>query len=349
MSAVMGTLISPADRIAVAGHRGMAGSAICRALLKAGYGNPERGGALLTAGRDQLDLLDPLAVERWFAAQQPTVVVLAAAKVGGIHANATYPADFLLENLRIQNNVIEAAWRSGVRRLLFLGSSCIYPKLAAQPIVEEALLTGALEPTNQWYAVAKIAGLKLCEALRQQHGFDAISLMPTNLYGPGDNYHPTGSHVLPALLRRFHEAREANASGVVCWGTGTPMREFLHVDDLGEAAVFALEHWDPAAPDAPRGQGPAGEDLGPLNHLNVGTGVDVTIREAAETVAAVVGFEGAISWDASKPDGTPRKLLDVSRLAALGWRARITLQDGLASTYGDFAARLAANREAVRL
>jgi GDP-L-fucose synthase len=211
------------------------------------------------------------------------------------------------------------------------------------------LLTGALEPTNQWYAVAKIAGLKLCEALRRQHGFDAISLMPTNLYGPGDNYHPTGSHVLPALIRRFHEAREANASGVVCWGTGTPMREFLHVDDLGEAAVFALEHWDPAADDAPRGRGAAGEDLGPLNHLNVGTGVDVTIREAAETVASVVGFEGAITWDAGKPDGTPRKLLDVSRLAALGWRARITLQDGLASTYGDFAAQLAANREAVRL
>jgi GDP-L-fucose synthase len=349
MSAVLVPLISPADRIVVAGHRGMAGSAICRALLRAGYGNPDRGGALLTAGREQLDLLDPPAVERWFAAQQPAVVVLAAAKVGGIHANATYPADFLLENLRIQTNVIEAAWRSGVRRLLFLGSSCIYPKLAAQPIVEEALLTGALEPTNQWYAVAKIAGLKLCEALRRQHGFDAISLMPTNLYGPGDNYHPTGSHVLPALIRRFHEAREANASGVVCWGTGTPMREFLHVDDLGEAAVFALEHWDPAADDAPRGRGAAGEDLGPLNHLNVGTGVDVTIREAAETVASVVGFEGAITWDAGKPDGTPRKLLDVSRLAALGWRARITLQDGLASTYGDFAAQLAANREAVRL
>ena len=345
----MSRLICPADRIVVAGHRGMAGRAICRALVKAGYGDPGQGGALLTARRDQLDLLDPSAVERWFAAQQASVVVLAAARVGGIHANATYPADFLLENLKIQNNVIEAAWRSGVRRLLFLGSSCIYPKLADQPIVEEALLTGALEPTNQWYAVAKIAGLKLCEALRQQHGFDAISLMPTNLYGPGDNYHPTGSHVLPALIRRFHEAREANASAVICWGTGTPMREFLHVDDLGEAAVFVLEHWDPAAPDAPRGQGPAGEDLGPLNHLNVGTGVDVTIREAAETVASVVGFAGAISWDVSKPDGTPRKLLEVNRLARLGWRARISLQDGLASTYGDFAAQLAANREAVRL
>ena len=342
-------LIRPGDPILVAGHRGMAGSAICRALQRAGYGDPAQGGALLTAGRDQLDLLDAGAVERWFGAQRPAVVVLAAARVGGIHANATYPADFLLDNLKIQNNVIEAAWRSGVRRLLFLGSSCIYPKFAEQPITEEALLTGALEPTNAWYAIAKIAGLKLCEALRRQHGFDAISLMPTNLYGPGDNYHPTGSHVLPALIRRFHEAKQAGAASVTCWGTGTPMREFLHVDDLGEAAVFALEHWDPSAPQAPRGVGPGGEDLGPLNHLNVGTGVDVTIREAAETVAQVVGYSGGITWDASKPDGTPRKLLDVSRLAQLGWRARIGLGEGLASTYADFAAQLASNREAVRL
>ena len=345
----MSGLITPDDRIFVAGHRGMAGGAICRALLRAGYGAQAQGGTLLTATRDQLDLLDRVAVERWFAARRPTVVVLAAAKVGGIHANSTYPADFLLENLKIQNNVIEAAWRSGVRRLLFLGSSCIYPKFAEQPIREEALLTGALEPTNEWYAIAKIAGLKLCEALRRQHGFDAISLMPTNLYGPGDNYHPTGSHVLPALIRRFHEARQAGAPSVSCWGSGTPMREFLHVDDLGKAAVFALEQWDPSAPEAPRGVGPAGEDLGPLNHLNVGTGIDVTIREAAETVASVVGFAGALAWDASKPDGTPRKLLDVSRLAGLGWRASITLQDGLASTYSDFSAQLAANREAVRL
>jgi len=339
----MSPLITPSDRIVVAGHRGMAGSAICRALKRAGYSN------LLTAGRDQLDLLDQGAVERWFAAQRPAVVVLAAAKVGGIHANATYPADFLLDNLKIQNNVIEAAWRSGVRRLLFLGSSCIYPKFAEQPIREEALLTGPLEPTNEWYAIAKIAGLKLCEALRRQYGFDAISLMPTNLYGPGDNYHPTGSHVLPALIRRFHEAKQARAESVTCWGTGTPMREFLHVDDLGKAAVFALRHWDPSALDAPRGVGPGGEDLGPLNHLNVGTGVDVTIREVAETVAEVVGFDGVIHWDASQPDGTPRKLLDVGRLAALGWKARMGLHDGLASTYRDFAAQLAINRDAVRL
>jgi GDP-L-fucose synthase len=332
----MTKLITPGDRVFVAGHRGMAGGAICRALQRAGYGDPAQGGALLTAGRDVLDLLDQGAVERWFEAQRPAVVVVAAAKVGGIHANATYPADFLLDNLKIQNHVIEAAWRSGVRRLLFLGSSCIYPKFAAQPIVEEALLTGALEPTNQWYAIAKIAGLKLCEALRQQHGFDAISLMPTNLYGPGDNYHPTGSHVLPALIRRFHEARDAGAPTVTCWGTGTPMREFLHVDDLAEAAVFALEHWDPAMTDG-------------LNHLNVGTGVDVTIREAAETVARVVGYTGQIVWDSSQPDGTPRKLLDVSRLAALGWRARIGLAEGLASTYADFAAQLDRKRDLVRL
>ena len=312
-------LITPADRIFVAGHRGMAGSAICRALQRAGY--PQ----LLTATRQELDLLDGPAVERWFAEHQPTVVVLAAAKVGGIQANSTYPADFLLENLRIQTNVIETAWRSGVRRLLFLGSSCIYPKFAEQPIREEALLTGPLEPTNAWYAIAKITGIKLCEALRRQHGFDAISLMPTNLYGPGDNYHPTNSHVLPALIRRFHEAAEAQRSTVTCWGTGTPLREFLHVDDLGEACVFALERWQPG-PDA-------------LQFLNVGAGADLSIRELAEAVAQATGFKGEILWDTSKPDGTPRKLLDVSRLAAMGWRARISLGQGLASTVAAFGAQ----------
>jgi GDP-L-fucose synthase len=300
----------------------MAGSAICRALQRAGYGDPAQGGALLTASRGQLDLLDPAAVQSWFAEHRPAVVVLAAAKVGGIAANASYPADFLLDNLKIQTHVIETAWRSGVRRLLFLGSSCIYPKFAEQPIREEALLIGALEPTNEWYAIAKITGIKLCEALRRQHGFDAISLMPTNLYGPGDNYHPTNSHVLPALIRRFHEAAEAQAPSVTCWGTGTPLREFLHVDDLGEACVFALEHWQPAAEE--------------LQFLNVGTGVDLSIRELAEAVAAATGFQGEIHWDSSKPDGTPKKQLDVSRLAALGWRARIPLAEGLASTVALF-------------
>ena len=313
-----GLLISPSDRIFVAGHRGMAGSAICRALQRAGYSN------LLTASRSELDLEDGPAVQRWFAEHRPTVVVLAAAKVGGIQANNTYPADFLLDNLKIQTNVIETAWRSGVRRLLFLGSSCIYPKFAEQPIREEALLTGPLEPTNEWYAIAKITGIKLCEALRRQHGFDAISLMPTNLYGPGDNYHPTNSHVLPALIRRFHEAAQANAPSVTCWGSGTPLREFLHVDDLGEACVFALEHWQPGPDD--------------LQHLNVGTGVDLTIRKLAEAVAVATGYQGELHWDSSKPDGTPKKQLDVDRLAALGWRARIPLAEGMSSTVADFAA-----------
>ena len=320
-------LINQTDRIFVAGHRGMAGSAICRALHRAGY--PE----ILTASRQELDLLDSGAVQRWFAEQQPTVVVLAAAKVGGIQANASYPADFLLDNLKIQTNVIETAWRSGVRRLLFLGSSCIYPKFAEQPIREEALLTGALEPTNEWYAIAKITGIKLCEALRRQHGFDGISLMPTNLYGPGDNYHPENSHVLPALIRRFHEAAQANAPSVSCWGSGTPLREFLHVDDLGEACVFALEQWQPGPDD--------------LQFLNVGTGVDQTIRELAEAVAAAAGFQGEIHWDTSKPDGTPKKQLDVSRLAALGWRARIPLAEGLLETVAEFRAGL--ERMSVRL
>ena len=308
----MAGLITPADRIFVAGHRGMAGSAICRALQRAGY--PQ----ILTATRAELDLLDAGAVQRWFAEHKPTVVVLAAAKVGGIQANNNYPADFLLDNLKIQTHVIETDWRSGVRRLLFLGSSCIYPKFAEQPIREEALLTGPLEPTNEWYAIAKITGLKLCAALRKQHGFDAISLMPTNLYGPGDNYHPENSHVLPALIRRFHEAAQANAPTVTCWGTGAPLREFLHVDDLGAACVFALEHWQPG-PDQ-------------LQFLNVGTGVDLNIRELAEQVATATGFEGEIIWDTTKPDGTPKKQLDVSRLAALGWQARIPLAEGLEST-----------------
>jgi GDP-L-fucose synthase len=327
----MSTLISPplisaTDRIYVAGHRGMAGSAICRALLAKGYGEAG-GGALLTAPHSDLDLLDPVAVANWFAVNKPDVVILAAAKVGGIHANATYPADFLLDNLKIQNHVIETAWRSGVRRLLFLGSSCIYPKFAEQPIREEALLTGSLEPTNEWYAIAKIAGIKLCEALRQQHGFDAISLMPTNLYGPGDNYHPTNSHVMAALIRRFHEAAQAKVPSVTCWGTGSSLREFLHVDDLGEACVFALESWRPG--------------LDQLQYLNVGTGIDLSIKELAFLVAKTIGYAGDIQWDSSKPDGTPRKQLDVSKLGTMGWRAAIPLAEGLSNTYAVFKEALA--------
>ena len=321
------TLITTSDRFAIFGARGMAGSAISRALDRAGYNQQ------LKPSRQELDLLDLLAVQQWFAKEQPTVVVLAAAKVGGIHANATYPAEFLLENLKIQTHVIETAWRSGVRRLLFLGSSCIYPKFAEQPIKEEALLTGPLESTNEWYAIAKITGIKLCEALRKQHGFDAISLMPTNLYGPGDNYHPENSHVLPALIRRFHEAANVNSPSVTCWGTGSPLREFLHVDDLGEACVFALKEWAPK-PDEP-------------SFLNVGTGMDLSIRDLADAVADASGFHGDIHWDVSKPDGTPKKQLDVSRFANIGWQARIPLADGLVSTVEHFRERL--SQKLVRL
>ena len=308
----------------------MVGSAICRALQENGYGDQAKGGALLTPNRQELDLLDANAVEAWYEKQKPDVVVLAAAKVGGIYANDTYPADFLLQNLKIQTNVIEVSWRAGVRRLLFLGSSCIYPKFAEQPIKEEELLMGALEPTNEWYSIAKITGIKLCESLRKQYGFDAISLMPTNLYGPGDSYHQENSHVLPALIRRFHEAKEAKVGSVTCWGTGSPMREFLHVDDLGNACVFALENWRALSSDAPK------DDQGkPLAFLNVGTGVDLTIKELAEQIAAVVGFEGTIEWDRSKPDGTPKKQLEVSRMKRMGWSAQIPLAKGLPDAYRD--------------
>ena len=321
-------LIDHADRIFVAGHRGMAGSAIVRRLSQAGYVH------LLTANHDELDLRDAGATATWMERQRPDVVVLAAAKVGGIQANSTYPADFLLDNLKIQNNVIESAWRFGAKRLLFLGSSCIYPKFAPQPIQEESLLTGSLEPTNEWYAIAKITGIQLCRALRQQHGFDAISLMPTNLYGPGDNYHPTNSHVLPALIRRFHEAVRDGVPTVTCWGTGSPRREFLHVDDLAAASVFCLEHWQPSADD--------------LQFLNVGTGTDLPIRDLAAMVADAVGFRGTLNWDATQPDGTPRKLLDVNRLKALGWSATISLEKGLRATVNDYVQRQFSGQE-VRL
>ena len=324
-------LIQPNDRIFVAGARGMAGSAIVRALHRGGYGNPAQGGELLTPARKELNLLDDGAVSKWMEKQKPDVVVLAAATVGGIEANRSRPADFLLENLRIETQVIEAAWRNGARRLLFLGSSCIYPKFAEQPIREESLLTGALERTNSWYAVAKISGIKMCEALRLQHGFDAISLMPTNLYGPGDNYHPSESHVVPALIRRFYEAKQKATDTVRCWGTGTPLREFLHADDLGEACVFALENWSALSDNSPKDE--SGETL---SFLNVGTGIDLSIRELAEKTATAVGFKGSISWDHSKPDGTPKKQLDVSRLTEMGWKAQIELDEGLKQTVDDF-------------
>ncbi|GEC95967.1 GDP-L-fucose synthase [Zoogloea ramigera] len=306
------------QRVFVAGHRGMVGSAIVRCLRALGYRD------IVTAPRDALDLTDQRQVAAFFAAQSIDQVYLAAAKVGGIHANNTYPAEFIHQNLMIEANVIHAAHLHGVQKLLFLGSSCIYPKLAAQPMTEEALLTGLLEPTNEPYAIAKIAGIKLCESYNRQYGRDYRSAMPTNLYGPGDNYHPENSHVIPALMRRVHEARLAGAPEVVIWGSGTPRREFLHVDDMAAAAVHLMNVSAAAY---------AAETRPMCSHINVGTGVDVTIRELAESLAQVVGYPGRLVFDSTKPDGTPRKLLDVARAERLGWRARIGLAEGLASTY----------------
>lgn len=306
------------QKVFVAGHRGLVGSAIVRNLRARGYGN------LLTRTHAELDLTDQAAVAAFFDDKRPEIVILSAAKVGGIHANNTYPADFIYENLMIEANVISSAFRVGVERLLFLGSSCIYPRTVAQPMREDALLTGTLEPTNEPYAIAKIAGIKLCESFNRQHGSDFRSVMPTNLYGPGDNFHPENSHVIPALMRRFHIAKKNRDDEVSVWGSGNPMREFLHVDDMAEGAVFVLE-LDRSIYD---------ENTQPmLSHINVGTGEDCTIRELAMTLKHVVGFEGRVVFDSSKPDGTPRKLMDVSRLSALGWRSGISLEDGLRSTY----------------
>ncbi|WP_461210647.1 GDP-L-fucose synthase [Desulfocurvus sp. DL9XJH121] len=298
--------------IYVAGHRGLVGSAIMRALRRAGYGN------ILTRTHAECDLTDQRAVREFFAAEKPDYVFLAAARVGGIQANATRPAEFIRDNLLIQTNVIDAAHENGVKKLEFLGSSCIYPKFAPQPIREDSLLTGELEPTNDAYALAKIAGIKMCQAYRRQYGFDAISLMPTNLYGPEDNFDLENSHVLPALLRKFHEAKASGADTVTVWGTGRPRREFLHVDDLAEAAVFLMNTYE-------------GENI-----VNVGTGEDLTIAELADLVARTVGFAGRVVYDSSKPDGTPQKLLDVSRLSEAGWKASISLERGLADTYAWF-------------
>ncbi|MEQ9724636.1 GDP-L-fucose synthase [Pseudomonas sp. WHRI 8822A] len=310
---------APLDqRIFVAGHRGMVGSAIVRHLQSQGYQ------CIVTAPRESVDLVDAASVKRFFAEQRIDQVYLAAAKVGGIHANNQYPADFIYQNLMIEANVINAAHEAGVQKLLSLGSSCIYPKHAEQPMREEALLTGVLEPTNEPYAIAKIAGIKLCESYNRQHGRDYRSVMPTNLYGPHDNYHPENSHVIPALLRRFHEATLRGDDEVVIWGSGTPMREFLHVDDMAAASVHVM-NLDEAT---------YGAHTQPmLSHINVGTGQDCTIRELAETIARVTEFQGRLSFDSSKPDGTPRKLMDVSRLAKLGWTASIDLETGLRDAY----------------
>jgi GDP-L-fucose synthase len=303
------SVLGPGSRVFVAGHRGLVGSALVRRFRS------EPDVELVLRSRNEVDLTRQDQVDAFFEAERPTHVFLAAAKVGGILANDTRPAEFIRDNLLIQSNVIDAAWRHGTRKLLFLGSSCIYPKLCPQPIREEYLLTGPLEPTNEWYAIAKIAGLKMCQAYRRQYGFDAICAMPTNLYGPGDNFDLASSHVLPALIRKFHEAKLRGDREVVIWGTGTPRREFLHVDDLADACVFLMKGYADEAP------------------VNVGVGEDVSIRELAELVARVVGYDGAIVNDTSKPDGTPRKLLDVSRLTAMGWTAKVPLEDGVRATW----------------
>jgi len=298
-------------RVFVAGHRGMVGAACMRRLQREDC-------EILTAGRNELDLIRQADVEAWMARQKPDVVIVAAAKVGGILANDSFPAEFLYQNLMIESHLIDAAQRNGVRKLLFLGSSCIYPREAPQPIREEALLTGPLEKTNEWYAIAKIAGIKLCQAYRKQYSADFISAMPSNLYGPNDNFHPMGSHVIPALLRRFHEAKKAGAPNVVCWGTGAPRREFLFVDDLADACVFLLKNYSG------------------VEHVNVGVGDDISIKDLAEKVRRVTGFEGAIAWDSSKPDGTMLKRMDVSRIHKFGWRPTTSFDDGLKAAYDWF-------------
>lgn len=325
--------MSTPPKIYVAGHRGMVGSAIVRQLLAQGH----PADCIITRSHAEVDLIDQAAVRTFFATEQPDQVYLAAAKVGGIHANNTFPAEFIYQNLMIEANIIDAAFRNGVKELLFLGSSCIYPKLAPQPMREDALLSGTLEPTNEPYAIAKIAGIKLCESYNRQygqsHGVDFRSVMPTNLYGPGDNYHPENSHVIPALIRRFHEAKVSLAPSVTIWGTGTPRREFLYVDDMAAACVHVMnlskadydQHTQPM-----------------LSHINVGCGYDITIRELAETIARVIGYHGSITFDPCKPDGTPRKLMDSTRLNALGWQAQVGLAAGLGKAYEDFLNNYAA-------
>ena len=318
---------TPQQKIYVAGHRGMVGSAIVRALRQQGETN------FVTRTHAELELTNQAAVRAFFESEKPDQVYLAAARVGGIHANDTYPAEFIYDNLMVEANVVHQAWRVGVRKLLFLGSSCIYPKLAPQPMNEDALLTGKLEPTNEPYAVAKIAGIKLCESYNRQygnsHGTDFRSVMPTNLYGPGDNYHPENSHVIPAMIRRFHEAKISQAASVVIWGTGKPKREFLYVDDMATASVYAM-NLDKATYDA--------NTMPMQNHINVGYGSDITIREVAEAVQKAVGYGGHLEFDTSKPDGSPRKLMDSSRLKSFGWAPRVGLEEGLQAAYRDFLA-----------
>jgi GDP-L-fucose synthase len=303
------------SKIFVAGHRGLVGSAIYRELQKQGYAG------VFGRTRAEVDLLDGAAVKALYASEKPEFVIIAAAKVGGIHANDTQPADFLYQNLQIQNNLIQGAYAAKVRKLLFLGSSCVYPKHSPQPMKEEHLLTGPLEPTNQWYAVAKIAGIKMCQAYRRQHGCDFISAMPTNMYGPNDNYDLNTSHVLPALIRKFHEAKQRREETVSCWGTGSPLREFLYADDLARGCIHLMQHYSEE------------------QFINIGSGSEVSIKKLSETVARIVGFEGRIVWDTTKPDGTPRKLMDSSRLFALGWKPTIPLDQGIRLAYEDFLSK----------
>ena len=321
-------LISKESQIYIAGHTGMVGSAIKRSLDQKGYKN------LICTSRNDLNLLNFEEVKNWFNKNRPEIVILAAAKVGGIYANSNYSFDFLLENLKIQNNVIENAWKYKVKRFLFLGSSCIYPKFAKQPLKEEYLLKGELERTNESYALAKIAGIKLCNALKKQHAFDSISLMPTNLYGPGDNYHPQNSHVLPAMLKKIYDAKVLGLGEINCWGSGSPLREFLHVDDLADASIFILENISSENKIFY-------DEKNSFNGiLNIGCGKEISIRELANLISSVVGYEGKITWDLSKPDGTPRKLLDVSKLSKLGWSAKIELKKGIELTLKNFLIEL---------
>ncbi len=323
----MEKLIHKSERIFVAGASGMVGSAVTRRLLKKGYGLKSNGGEILTPSSKELNLKNRDQVKEWFRINNPSVVILAAAKVGGILANSSQPVDFLLNNLKIQINVIETAYEFKVKRFLFLGSSCIYPKNSPQPIKEEHLLTGPLETTNQWYALAKITGLKLCEALRIEKNFDAITLMPTNLYGPGDNYDYKNSHVFAAFIRRFYEAKIELKNSVTCWGSGEPFREFMHVDDLANAAVFCLENWNPNAKDSPKD-----ESGNILYFLNVGTGEEISIKGLALKIAKYIGYKGKIKWDLTKPDGTLKKLMDISKIKNLGWEAQIDLEKGIEDT-----------------
>lgn len=327
----MTKLINHSDSFFIAGGSGMVGKAICKVLTKQGYGKKENGGEILKPSHSEIDLTNHSSLEKWFEKNKPSVVIMAAAKVGGILANYQFPYEFLLENLKIQSNIIELSKIYGVKRLLFLGSSCIYPKFSSQPIKEEELLTKPLEKTNEYYALAKISGIKLCEALRKQYNFDAICLMPTNLYGPNDNYHPSNSHVIPGLIKRFHDAKEKRQKFVTCWGTGTPLREFLYVEDLAEACLFALENWNPASKNAL-----SNLESKELCWINVGSSSEVTINDLAKLISQSIGYEGEIHWDISKPDGTPRKKLDTTRLKNLGWTNKTNLKTGIKKTIEAF-------------